>query len=56
MDTQEFFPANSQLPGVRDGGHDGDRGPLWPAPSSPLAPPWWWARAMPPLRQYFLRV
>jgi hypothetical protein len=23
------------------------RGPLWSAPSSPLASPWWWARAMP---------
>jgi hypothetical protein len=27
MDTQAFFPANKQLPGDRDGGHDGDRGP-----------------------------
>jgi hypothetical protein len=54
MDTQAFSPANRQLHGDRDGGHDGDRGPLWSAPSSPLASPWW-ARAMPPLRQYFLR-
>jgi hypothetical protein len=54
MDTQAFFPANGQLPGDRDGGHDGDRGPLWSAPSSPLASPFWWARAMPPLWQYFL--
>ena len=30
----------------------GDRGPIWSAPSSPLASPWWWARAMPPLWQY----
>jgi len=56
MDTQAFFPANRQLPGDRDGGHDGDRGPLWSAPSSPLASPWWWARAMPPLWQYFARL
>jgi hypothetical protein len=56
MDTQAFFPANRQLPGDRDGGHDGDRGPLWSAPSSPLASPWWWAKAMPPLRQYFSRM
>jgi hypothetical protein len=57
MDTQAFFPANRQLPGDREGGHDGDRGPpLVGAPSSPLASPWWWATAMPPLWQYFLRL
>jgi hypothetical protein len=32
---QAFFPANRQLLGDREGGHDGDRGPLWPAPSGP---------------------
>jgi hypothetical protein len=54
MDTQAFFPANRQLHGDRDGGHDGDRGHLWPALASPLAPPWW-VRAVPRLWQYFLR-
>ena len=56
MDTPSILPANRQLPGDRDGGHDGDRGPLWSAPSSPLASPWWWAKATPPLWQYFSRL
>jgi hypothetical protein len=31
---QTFSPANGPLPGGHDGGHDADRGPVWPAPSA----------------------
>jgi hypothetical protein len=49
------FPLQTgRFLGSHDGGHDGDRGLLWPAPlrGSPAV----WAKAMPPLWQYFLRL
>jgi hypothetical protein len=54
--TPKHFPLQIGIfLGTATGGHDGDRGSLWSAPSSPLASPCWWAKAMPPLWQYFSR-
>jgi len=49
-----LFPANAGFLTGRAGGQDADRGLLWPAPlrGSPAV----WAKAMPPLWQYFLRL
>jgi hypothetical protein len=53
--TPPLFPCKPAASWGHDGGHDGDLGP--PAGTLPrLARRDGWARAMPPLWQYFLRL
>jgi hypothetical protein len=51
-----FSPANWALPGGHDGGHDAHRRPPAGTPSRLAAPSRWWAKATPPLWEYFSRV